>query len=186
MWTCVHWDCFCSPMFSSALSVQCRVEHSLILQILHHTCIIGHAKCKDNVRLCVPWCDGVAKCLDRSDETNCELFHCIPGQRKCADNTQCIADDKVCDGDIDCRDMSDELCESKCLPKYFDVNKFVGKRCSENSGICFPVEKFCDRVTDCPLGSDEALSDCTCQQWGLYECKLNIYLCILIYSYQAF
>ncbi len=39
--------------------------------------------------------------------------------------------------------------------------------------ICLPVEKFCDGVIDCPLGSDEAASDCTCEEWGLNECKLN-------------
>ncbi len=142
----------------------------------NHTCMIGHVKCKDKDRPCEPRCDGVIDCLDKSDETNCELFHCIPGRRKCADNRQCINETGICDGNVECRDLSDELCKAKCLPKHLGVKELIGKRCPENNDICFPIEKFCDGVTDCPLGSDEAQSDCTCQQWGLHECKLDGHL----------
>ncbi len=96
-----------------------------------------------------------------------ENYVCPPGHRKCVDNKQCIAESYICDGEIGCSDGSDELCNKQCLPDYLHSKLFIGRHCSEDQSICFPVEKFCDGVIDCPLGSDEADSDCTCHQWGL-------------------
>ncbi len=137
------------------------------------TCSVGLGKCHDNNMLCVPRCNGITDCQYGSDETNCDGFICLPGQRKCADNRQCVADEDICNDITNCRDASDEFCNAMCLPEYMNLECFIGRRCSEDKAICFPVEKFCDGVIDCPLGSDEADSDCTCEDWGLHECKLN-------------
>ena len=43
--------------------------------------------------------------------------------------------------------------------------------------MCVPVERYCDRVLDCPDGSDEA--DCSCEDWNMYECSIGeINVCI--------
>ena len=39
---------------------------------------------------------------------------CKPGEAVCSDGVQCIPADYRCDGDVDCRDGSDENCPSKC------------------------------------------------------------------------
>ncbi len=53
------------------------------------------------------------------------------------------------------------------------------KSCKEDGTKCFPVEQFCDGVPDCPLGTDEANSDCSCE-----ELKMKTYdgstLCIFM------
>ena len=54
---------------------------------------------------------------------------------------------------------------------------FFGFNCSEDSTVCVPVERYCDRVADCPDGSDEA--DCSCEDWDMYGYRLEgIIMCI--------
>ncbi|KAH1002016.1 hypothetical protein HUJ04_005960 [Dendroctonus ponderosae] len=55
-------------------------------------------------------CDGLSDCEDETDEQECyscsgDAFHC--------DNSKCIQTERVCDGDPDCRDGSDEICKGK-------------------------------------------------------------------------
>ncbi len=40
-----------------------------------------------------------------------------------------------------------------------------------NSSLCAPVERYCDRVADCPHGSDEA--GCSCEDLDKYECSIG-------------
>ncbi|CAL4067541.1 unnamed protein product, partial [Meganyctiphanes norvegica] len=54
--------------------------------------------------------------------------------------------ERVCDGVVDCQDMSDEDHCQDCSPGAF--------RCG--SGVaCVPQERRCDGIEDCPNGSDE-------------------------------
>ncbi|RZF36564.1 hypothetical protein LSTR_LSTR010675 [Laodelphax striatellus] len=51
-------------------------------------------------------CDGVADCMDVSDETACA--YCAPGHIHCGLTKHCIPREKQCDGKQDCPDGSDE------------------------------------------------------------------------------
>ncbi len=44
----------------------------------------------------------------------------------------------------------------------------IVKRCKEDRSICFPTNKQCDKIADCPLGSDEA--DCSCADLDMQDC----------------
>ncbi len=129
-------------------------------------------KCKDNNWRCVPWCDGKTQCLDGSDEEHCKYYKCVSGSTKCANNRQCISADTICDGETNCIDGSDELCGAQCIQSPVH-HKTIIRRCSEDSGMCFPIEHFCDRVADCPFGSDETQSECTCKKWNLIPCEIK-------------
>ncbi len=140
-------------------------------------CLPGYGKCQD-VPKCVAWCDGPSQCSNGFDEQNCEAYNCVAGKQKCADNKQCINEQNICDEQTHCLDGSDELCTAPCLQSPID-GKSIVKRCFEAITKCFPFSQFCDRVADCPLGSDEADSGCTCQDWNLQECRIdNRDLCI--------
>ncbi len=141
-------------------------------------CLSGYGKC-DDFPHCVAWCDGPRQCSGGEDEQNCEEYSCAVGHRKCADNKQCIKEEAICDGiATQCMDGSDELCTSPCLQSGVE-GKTIIKRCTEGIARCFPIERFCDRVADCPVGSDEADSGCKCQDWGMQQCDIdNTELCI--------
>ncbi|PSN44457.1 Serine protease nudel [Blattella germanica] len=55
----------------------------------------------------------------------------------------------MCDGVIDCVDLSDETSCNYCPDNHIHCG--VGK-------VCIPMEKRCDGNEDCPDGSDE--KDC--------------------------
>lgn len=53
---------------------------------------------------------------------------------------------RVCDGVVDCRDLSDESSCSYCPDNHIHCG--AGK-------FCIPVERRCNGKNDCPDGSDE-------------------------------
>ncbi len=136
------------------------------------TCIENWEKCNNGLQ-CIQedkFCDGKTHCFDFSDEdaTSCSAFVCFAGYTKCADELQCINDTQICDGHLHCNDASDELCESQCLKTPLQPHeKYIIKKCQEDSSVCFPITQYCDGMADCPEGSDEAESGCTCEDWGL-------------------
>ena len=40
--------------------------------------------------------------------------------------------------------------------------------------VCVPVELYCDGIVDCPQGSDEIQSGCSCEDWGLLSCPKEV------------
>ncbi len=43
----------------------------------------------------------------------------------------------------------------------------IVRSCTEDKTKCFPVEQFCDGMADCPLGTDEANSGCSCEELNM-------------------
>ena len=81
----------------------------------------------------------------------------------------CVHHSKICDGDPHCSDKSDEMCKASCLKSPLKYNAIVTK-CQEDEAVCIPVDQICDRVIDCPQGSDEA--NCSCEDWEMHQCTV--------------
>ncbi len=172
-WPCVDGDgCVSEEAVCDGIP-QCNdASDEHIDMCLHWNCSHNMGKCLDN-KQCVSLpsvCDGKNQCYDGSDEKVCVSFSCPNGSQKCADGLQCIKDSKICDGDIDCFDASDELCTASCLQIQVQEKRII-RRCTEDPKTCVPIERYCNRVADCPLGSDEA--GCSCKDWGMHQCQIH-------------
>ncbi|XP_052104809.1 low-density lipoprotein receptor-related protein 2-like isoform X1 [Mytilus californianus] len=119
---------------------------------------------------CIPVnerCNGIANCLDGSDECGCDdkpnpsptPETCPSDELACDNGEGCYPKDWKCDDIKDCGDNSDEEnCEAKSTP----APTSVPGECSEGEFKCDTTEECfvnswkCDEVTDCSDGSDEA------------------------------
>ncbi|KAM7393106.1 hypothetical protein PAMA_007971 [Pampus argenteus] len=116
--------------------------------------------CKDR-RSCVSkslLCDGRSHCHDGSDEVNCpnvatpaaqttNVLKCRMGSKPCKDGTECVLYSHVCDGEMDCKDGSDEQgCPETCKQDEF--------QCSHGK-MCILKAQVCDGKPQCRDQSDE-------------------------------
>ncbi|CAH1271903.1 ST14 [Branchiostoma lanceolatum] len=126
----------------------------------------------DGARRCVPYervCDGVADCVDRTDELNCT---CEWNQFRC-DNGLCISDEFTCDNIDHCGDRSDERA---CACKRWEY------ACA--NGRCIRRTQECDDTDDCGDASDEL--HCACpshkQKCATYGCVTSDQVCDGLYQ----
>ncbi|CAJ1071213.1 low-density lipoprotein receptor-related protein 2-like isoform X1 [Xyrichtys novacula] len=115
--------------------------------------------CKDR-RSCISKrlvCDGRSHCNDGSDELSCpgvaapapppaaaaraNGLKCRIGSKPCTDGTECVLFSHVCDGEMDCRDGSDE-------------RGCADFRCKDRRS-CVSRKLVCDGRSHCHDGSDE-------------------------------
>ena len=152
-------------------------------------CSTGWWKCEDGLQ-CIDEslvCDGNPQghdfgCKDSSDEDptmcvewDCPAVACDDGTpcsfTKCADNFQCIRRGAICDGNFDCSDRSDELCDDRCLIKPLEPEEIdIVMTCPEDQRVCVSVKQYCDGIAQCPHASDETQASCTCEHWGMRSC----------------
>ncbi|KAF4531311.1 hypothetical protein B566_EDAN018310 [Ephemera danica] len=108
-----------------------------------HTCVCGPTELRCKNGHCVPksrYCNGMDDCGDGTDEPkDCGT---------CASFLRVIAPARICDGNRNCLDKSDEFWEDcGCRDGYFQCNA---------KGHCIPPSFVCDGSKDCPEGEDEA------------------------------
>lgn len=80
---------------------------------------------------------------------------CASGQFVCLGSRQCIEEELLCDGNVDCRDGTDE---TECDGNGWKCR--VGAFKCHNDELCLPNSFTCDGVADCEDGSDESRCKC--------------------------
>ncbi|CAG2191060.1 unnamed protein product [Mytilus edulis] len=106
--------------------------------------------CDDNCTSEADKCNGYADCADGSDEdsTMCSTFNCPSGSSKCSDGVTCISDSAKCDGYQDCPAGDDE---ANCAAATCSNNQF---KCPNS--FCLAKSGKCNGIPECPNGEDES------------------------------
>lgn len=93
-------------------------------------------RCIDKLDLC----DGIAHCIDASDEhtDQCKSVKCSSNNFQCKITKQCIPKTWVCDNHFDCTDKSDEMENCDECAEFLCNNK-----------VCILQSQLCDGVDNC-------------------------------------
>jgi hypothetical protein len=105
-------------------------------------------------------CDGVRDCRDGFDEDLCGSPPCTG--LLCADG-QCVPQENLCNGALDCATGEDEAFEL-CA----DGGLCDGVRCADDAATCVPWAQVCDGTAQCPFSEDEA--NCELPPCDGFEC----------------
>uniref|UniRef100_A0A665WHY5 Low density lipoprotein receptor-related protein 2b n=1 Tax=Echeneis naucrates TaxID=173247 RepID=A0A665WHY5_ECHNA len=173
---CSHF-CFPTPSFSRV----CGCPYGMKLQANQRDCIkddsiippdnicgdyafeCDEGRCRPNSYRC----DGIADCIDKTDEANCtDTATCSPYAFTCT-NKHCILSSWRCDDMDDCGDGSDEMDCPTHVPTTCAASYFT---CDNNR--CIPLMFLCDGDNDCGDGSDEHNCNST-----ITTCPPSYFLC---------
>ena len=80
-----------------------------------------------------------------------------PGHFRCTSG-HCIQEHFHCDGDRDCRDLSDEL---TCPPRYPNNRYCADDEFECDNHLCVSIRDLCDGNSDCYDNSDEREEICS-------------------------
>ncbi|XP_070183011.1 low-density lipoprotein receptor-related protein 1-like [Littorina saxatilis] len=103
-----------------------------------------------------------------SDDRRCvhesvKSGECTADSFVCLDKTSCVPFNTTCDGEVNCKDASDEsmeYCKTRSCPSpYFQC---LGKGFVDNAHLCIERSRVCDGQLDCQDGADE--KDCPCKE----------------------
>ncbi|KAF7990432.1 hypothetical protein HCN44_000237 [Aphidius gifuensis] len=148
--------------FRELVDAECyRLAYDFICQVLQPTCLPG--KFEATMQLpCRSFCrEFWSGCGNRLPERiksalDCTNFPEYADQGSCRPKPGCVRDlqnkalsPRICDGIIDCPDLSDEKNCAYCPDGHMHCG--IGR-------VCIPSIKRCDGQIDCPNGSDE--KDC--------------------------
>ncbi|CAK8687931.1 unnamed protein product [Clavelina lepadiformis] len=152
-------DCFCG-----ADQFQCSL------------CDRGDRDCRE-VFQCIERsdvCDGSESCVTARDEYGgfCDAdagFRCDTGRY--------IMSAHRCNGQVDCRDGSDEFAcsETSCQEKLMkcDCNKNGNYSCSQEGKSCYHEGEVCDGMAQCSDGTDEQFCPMLCPTYLPLPCECN-------------
>ena len=82
----------------------------------------------------------------------------------------CIHKHHICDNQAHCPDLSDELCNDRCVQEPLHGPQIL--RMCHGTDTCLPMEKVCDRIIDVQ-GCQEDEGECTCKDWHLERKQYN-------------
>nr|AEJ88360.1 vitellogenin receptor [Antheraea pernyi] len=133
-----------------------------------HRCAEWEYSCERNRSICLPItarCNMKTDCPGGTDEIGCD-YRCTPhGMFGCKQQIRCLAMNRVCDGNKEYDNGSDETPDACALVNrtshLYPVMLYPAAECRDGflcgNGQCIEWAEVCDRTPNCFDGSDESI-----------------------------